>query len=277
MSRFLKLLLLVIGESNFEKGIYYLHDPIKPEYPASANFFRKALEEIILNFLPVYERVDIENIIQILDYKLGPLMNKTKRFLERTKNSTEILNDLIAYLPILLHPLSHYEVTSQVYKGELLQVEHLIPKLTDKLETLDIKNRYKCSVIEGRTLIRIKYTIDASVGHFSYYELRTIEPITLIDNPSGIPSISGVHCYTVKCWGENNGARVSNSRKEFNRNEKNSPEHNHDSLLDAYNKIHSYIIQNPRIGSFPKDANYLDAISYLDVDGNYQPITTAII
>ncbi len=269
--------ILTGGDSNFEKGIYYCHNTIKPEYPAAANFFRKALEEIIFNYLPLYERVGIENKIQILDYKLGLLLHKTKRFLERIGNSTETLDKIIPFLPALLHPLSHYDVTSKVYKEELKILEYLIPKFLNELKTLDIPNRYRCSPLEGRNLIRIKYTIDATTGHFSFYELRTTEPLILINNPAGLPSISDVQCITEKCWGENNGLKVPRSRKEFSNADKALPEHNHFSLLDAYDKIHSKIIQFHFIGNFPKDANYLDAISYLDQNGNYQPITTAIL
>ena len=268
--------IIKVGETNFEKGMYYLHNPTKPEYPAAANFFRKALEEIILNVLPVYERVDLENKIQILDYKLGPLINLTRRFLERTGNNTELVKKIITFLPILLHPLSHYEVTSQVYKVELLNIENLISKLHYELEALNIKNNYKCSSLEGRTLIKIKYIIDATIGHFSFYELRTTEPLLLINNPSGSPTISGVKCNTVKCWGEKNGATVNGSKKQFSKTEISLPEHSHISLLDAYDKIHSKIIQYPFIGNFAKAANYLDAISYLDQNGDFKPITEII-
>lgn len=269
--------ILVEGESNYEKGTYYLHHNIKPEYPAAANYFRKTLEEIILNYLPVYERVNIENKLQILDYKLGPLLSKTKRFFEKTGNNPDIINKILSFLPALLHPLSHYEVTSPVYKGELIKIENLIPKLIGELKTLDIPNNYKCSPLEGNTLVRIKYTIDSVTGHFSFYELRTTEPLLLINDPSGNPLLSEVHCTTEKCWGEKNGTRVAGSRKEFNQVEKTLPEHNHISLLDAYDKIHSKIIQNPAIGNFPKDSNYLDALTYLDQQGVYQPLNSIII
>ena len=81
----------------------------------------------------------------------------------------------------------------------------------------------------------------------------------LKNEPSGIPSISLVHCFIEKCWGENNGVIIPHSRKEFSNAEKALPENNFNSLLDAYDKLYAKIITFPHIGYFPQAANYLDA------------------
>ncbi len=52
---------------------------------------------------------------------------------------------------------------------------------------------------------------------------------------------------------------------------------NFSSLLDAYDRLHTKIIQNPAIGNFNKAANYLDTIEFLDEEGNYQPITNVMV
>jgi len=269
--------ILVVGQTHFEKGSQYLHDRQKPDYPAAANYFRKALEELIQANLPLYEKVDAENKIQIPDYKLGPLIYRIRRFLEKTGNSIEALNEIITLLPSLLHPLSHHEIASPVYKGELFVIENLIPKLLSELKVIDIPNQFRCSTLEGRTKIRIKYTIDSATGHFSFYELKTTEPLVLINNAAGIPTISAVNCFIEKCYGEKNGVRVVGSRKEFLDAEKTLPENNFNSLQDAYDRLHTFMITIPAIGVFAKSANYLDSIEYLDQQGIYQPISNAIV
>ena len=268
--------ILVVGETHYEKATQYLHDRRKPDYPASANYFRKALEQIIQDEVPGYEKADIENKVQILDYKLGPLIYKTKRFLERLDQNTETIDGIITLLPSLLHPLSHHEITSPIYRGELLQIEKLIPKFSAVLKALDCPAKIKCSPLEGRTEIRIKYTINNGTGHFSFYYLRTNEPMLLINYGSGIIKISATKCFIEKCYGENNGAEVAGSRKNFNNEEKAHADNNFNSILEAYDTIHSRIILFPPIGNFPKDVNYLDAIHYLDQEGNYQPIIDVI-
>lgn len=269
--------ILVVGESHFEKATQYLHDRVKPDYPAAANYFRKTLEEIIQNNLPPYEKVDAENKVLIPDYKLGPLIFRLRRFLEKTSNSTDTLNKIITLLPSLLHPLSHHEITSPVYRGELLIIESLIPKLLSELKAMDIQHQYRCSTLEGRTKIRIKYSIDTAIGHYSFYELRTTEPLLLINNPIGTPTISAVKCFIEKCWGENNGTRVPRSRKEFTNAEQALAQNNFNSIQDAYDRLHAIMITRPAIGIFAKSANYLDDIEYLDQQGIYQPITNVIV
>ncbi|MCB8999963.1 MAG: ATP-binding protein, partial [Bacteroidales bacterium] len=75
--------IIVVGESYFEKAVQYLHDNRKPDYPAAANYFRKALEEIIQNFIPKWETADTENT-QLPDYQLTQLVHRTKRFLNNS-------------------------------------------------------------------------------------------------------------------------------------------------------------------------------------------------
>ncbi len=128
--------ILVVGESHFEKATQYLHDRIKPDYPAAANYFRKALEQLIQDYIPEWETADAENT-QLPDYKLGGLIYRTKRFLDKSGNSSDSLNKIITLLSSLLHPLSHHEITSPVYRGELEIIENHIPKLIAELKSLD--------------------------------------------------------------------------------------------------------------------------------------------
>ena len=268
--------ILVIGESHFEKATQYLHDRVKPDYPASANYFRKALEELIQEFIPKWETAN-EEITQLPGYKLGGLIYRTKRFLDKTGNSSESLNKIITLLPSLLHPLSHHEISSPVYRGELEIIENHIPKLIDELKALDIKNNFKCSVLEGRNKIKIKFIIDAATRHFSLYELRITEPLVLKYNAVGSPDISGVNCFAEKCWGEKNGAAIVGAGKTFSKEERESPTYNFSSIQDAYDRLHAFMITIPAIGVFAKSANYLDDIEYLDQHGNYQPVRTVIV
>jgi energy-coupling factor transporter ATP-binding protein EcfA2 len=268
--------ILVVGQSHFEKGSQYLHDRQKPDYPAAANYFRKSLEEIIQEYFPKWETIDPE-ITQLPDYKLGTLIYRAKRFLDKSGNSSNSLNQIITLLSSILHPLSHHEITSPVYRGELVIIENLIPKLITELKALDIRSNFKCSVLEGRNKIKIRFVIDAATGHYSIYELRITEPLVLKFNAAGAPTILDVHCFAEKCWGENNGAVIAGAGKTFSKEERELPRYNFNSIQDAYDRLHAFMIKIPAIGVFAKSANYLDDIEYLDQQGNYQPITNVIV
>jgi energy-coupling factor transporter ATP-binding protein EcfA2 len=268
--------ILVIGQSHFEKGTQYLHDRQKPDYPAAANYFRKALEELIQLYFPKWETADVE-ITQLPDYKLGPLIYRAKRFLDKIGNESDSLNQIISLLSSLLHPLSHHEILSPVYRGELVIIENLIPKLIEELKTLDIPNNFKCSVLEGRNKIKLKFIIDAAAGHFSLYELRITEPSVLKYNAVGAPILLNVNCFAEKCWGEINGAVIAGAGKTFSKEERELAQYNFSSMQDAYDRLYAFMITLPAFGVFAKSANYLDEIEYLDQYGIYQPISNAIV
>lgn len=269
--------IIVDGETHLEKAIQYLHNLQKPDYPAAANYFRKALEQIIREEIPQYEKTDIENKVQILDYKLGPLIYKTKRFLERLHQNTQTVDKIITLLPSLLHPLSHYEITSPVYKGELRLIEFHIPLLLQELKSLDIPHKVKCSPLEGRNQLKIRYTIDNAAGHFSFYFLRTLEPLLLKQDNMGNVTISETKCCIESCYGMQNGHEVPHSRKNFSDQLKAHPDNNFISIKDAYNRVYNRIIIIPHIGNFPQEPNYIDAISYLDQQGVYQSLNSVIV
>jgi energy-coupling factor transporter ATP-binding protein EcfA2 len=248
--------ILVVGESHFEKAAQYLHDRVKPDYPASANYMRKALEELIQDYIPKWETTDTENT-QLPDYQLTQLVLRTRRFLGNSGNTTEYIDNINSLLKSLLHPLSHHEITSPVYRGELVIIERNFLKLEQQLVDLDIVNNFRCCLESGKRLKMI-FTINAGTNHFSYYELILKEPLTMKRNGATVPIISKVHCVADRCYG-NNGAVAYPT---FNPDKK-SPNFNYESLNDAYDRIHSYIIGTP-IGVFPKAVDYLTTLQYHD-------------
>lgn len=260
--------ILVVGENNLEKATQYLHDRIKPDYPASANYFRKALEELIQEFIPEWETADTENT-QLPDYQLTQLILRTKRFLGNSGNTTEYIDKINSLLSSLLHPLSHHEISSPIYRGELVIIESNFLKLKQQLIDLDITNNYKCC-IEGSKRLKMTFTIDAGTNHFSYYELILKEPLTMKHNGAGIPIISKVHCFADRCYGKNGATAYPT----FNPDKKNSA-FNYESLNNAYDRIHTFIIGTP-IGAFPKAADYLTTIQYHD-GTTWQPLTNIIV
>jgi len=65
--------IVIEGDSYYDKAIRYLNHRSAPDYPAAANYFRKALEELIQDFIPQWERVDAEST-QLPEYQLTQLV-----------------------------------------------------------------------------------------------------------------------------------------------------------------------------------------------------------
>lgn len=260
--------ILVVGESHFEKATQYLHDRKKPDYPAAANYFRKALEQLIQDFIPKWETADAENT-QLPDYQLTQLILRAKRFLENAGHPVTHINQIYSLLSTLLHPLSHHEIISPVYRGELTIIENSFLKLKEQLQNLDIPNNYKCCLEQG-TRLKMTFEISAATNHYSFYEILLKAPLTMKFNGGLAPIISKVHCVVDKCYGHN-GATPYPS---FNPDKKNA-NFNYESLQNAYERIHNYLT-GTAIGAFPMAANYLTTIEVHD-GTNWQPITNKIV
>lgn len=260
--------ILVVGESHFEKATQYLHDRRKPDYPAAANYFRKALEQLIQDFIPKWETADAENT-QLPDYQLTQLILRAKRFLANAGHPVTHINQIYSLLSTLLHPLSHHEITSPVYRGELTIIENSFLKLKEQLQNLDIPNNYKCCLEQG-TRLKMTFEISAAANHYSFYEILLKAPLTMKFNGGLAPIISKVHCVADKCYGHN-GATPYPS---FNPDKKNA-NFNYESLQNAYERIHNYLT-GTAIGAFQLAANYLTTIEFHD-GTDWQPITNKIV
>lgn len=246
--------ILVMGSSHYEKAIQYLHDNIRPDYPASSNYFRKSIEELIQDLVPKYELVGLENT-QLADYKLTKLLLNTKNFLIKIGEDISEINKIIGLLHNLIHPFSHHEITSPIYKNELLILEDAIPKLKILLIDLDIENNYKCILEKGKN-IKITFTVNSTINHFYFYELKLKETIILKNGTT--PNISFCKCHVDKMYGINNGIQIPEFRPS-----KNNPIYNYTSLENASDLIYDFL-QIYNGAPFPKNHNYLNQVEYHD-------------
>lgn len=248
--------IIVAGETNFERAVQFLHNRIKPDYPAAANYFRKAFEELIQKYIPKWELVNNENI-QYADHKLTVLLKSTKAFLDKTQNSNESITKVIGLLHNLLHPLSHHEISSPIYKAELIILENAFVNLRDQLKAMDIINNYKC-LMEFRKKIRITFYIDPSNTYKAFYELVLKDALILIRDPSGNHTISACGCYLENVCGTKNGTNLPAYNPK-----KNDPNFQYPSIDNAYDTIQNYL-RNQNSINFPKPRNIFNDIEYFD-------------
>jgi len=260
--------IIVTGESNYVKAIQYLHNRIKPDYPASANYFRKALEEIIPKYIPGYELVNEEKI-QLADFKLTSILYRAKYFLERANNDSSEINKIISVLNVLLHPLSHHEISSPVYKAELLMLEENIAKLENRLKGMDTANNFQCA-LDPYLKLKLSFIIDNTINYFIYYEIVLKEPAVLQMVSGGSTILLKTKCYTERAYGINNGVPLVESKPN-----KANPLFNYLSIEDAVEKIYTYLIGFTGV-NFPKPINYFDIVQYHD-GADWKPVTDKLI
>ncbi|NVM65081.1 energy-coupling factor transporter ATP-binding protein EcfA2 [Mucilaginibacter sp. SG538B] len=250
--------LLVSGKSNFEKSIYYLHHRVKPDYPAAANYLRKGLEELIQKHVPKYELANVENV-QFPDHKLTTLLYRTRNFLNKIGLPTTSIDNVLALLNVLIHPLSHYEISSPIYKAELQLIIDHYETLLAQLMTLDLNNDFKC-VLEPATKVRITFVVDQATQHVFHYEVVLKETVILLRNPVAHSILSKSACYVNKLYGYKNGNILPGGfspRKEH-------PNHSYTSLKDATDKIYAFVTGQGTV--FVRSADFTSDLEYYDID-----------
>lgn len=261
------------GFSYAEKGTVYLHHNSNPDYPAAANYYRKALEELISMYIPEYELAD-RNYIQIPEYKLGKLLECCRNALEKTNNSTYYINVIQGYLYSLLHPLSHHEITSLIYKQELKSIESAYYELKKQLQLIDFKNNYKC-IQERGSRLRIHFVINLSVNHTQSYELILEESLLLFKKNDGTLGITKSDCYICKLEGTKADGFPS-GKKTFKLSiKRDNPDFRYASLIEAVDKTY-YHITTIEGSSFPRPTNPFDIIEYFD-GMNWQSVSNLLV
>jgi hypothetical protein len=143
--------LIIPFEANFDNAIRHLRSTTRPDYPAAANYLRKYAEELVQGFLPDHERRNRdenkdgkEKFAILPEYKLGVYLDRTIELYQRFGWNADLLNRLKNALPTLLHPLSHFELSVSVYKGELEEAIEILLALKQQFE--NNKLRFKVAL-----------------------------------------------------------------------------------------------------------------------------------
>lgn len=86
------------------------------DFPAAANYLRKACEQLLEEILPLRHRLD-GNGEKI--WQLGILLIKAEDYFKTIPLSVQPVNDIQEHLKTLLNPLSHADLESAIYRQEL--------------------------------------------------------------------------------------------------------------------------------------------------------------
>jgi hypothetical protein len=104
------------------------------DYPAAANYLRKAVEEQIQKFPEKINRANNGTLLERLRNCLDNAINLIKKM----DNDIQDLQDLRDSLDLLLNPLSHRNQDYDIYKSDLQKVFDIIPRIETHIKELAI-------------------------------------------------------------------------------------------------------------------------------------------
>ena len=178
--------ILIDPSMNYEeKALYYYK---KKDYPAAANYLRKACESKLKDILPRHMQLK-ENDGEIVEIELlGELYTKFKEYCRINSFYVPALNQFETYTKIIFNSLSHDDLSANHYKSEIEEALKIIgefdkfkikkilePKLLrtalfDKVNTSGIKHNYDIDLKEN--LYWIQYDVQPAKFSVSSCQLR---------------------------------------------------------------------------------------------------------
>lgn len=199
--------IITSGDSNLERARKYLHDTTSFDYPASANYFRKCIEQLLTESFPksVF-RDDNEELLE--KYKLTQILGRSLQFCDTIPDYVATLpqivtdlNTLHGLLSSLLHPLSHYDPNSPVYRHELILIENAVISLAEILPHVDFSiHKLKLLLEKGEFL---KLTLNGTSGWIHEYQIKLEDNLYYYTDAIGGKRLSLTKCYICKMSGMN--------------------------------------------------------------------------
>ena len=233
------------GVSSFDKAKEYLHGQRPIDLPAAANYFRKALEELISEKnLP--KELFINNAFTIIPgFKLTQRAEALGQLFSLVGEDTKYIFDIESYLHPLIHPLSHYEEEAQIYRGELMAVEEAVKGLMVQIANFP----KKCRLLLGKKNdLCIQYN-KADGSYKSRYFVRLDDNLWLYKDNAGNAKLTDCKCKMILMEGEENGSPLATFYPSGNTHFK------YDSLDEALQKIYDHEVNK-------KNHNVIPCVDY---------------
>lgn len=266
--------LVIDGQSAIDKARSYLYSKDHPDYPASANYFRKAIEEILALKVPKDLMKD-EEMEQIESYKLTRLVNRLYLIISNLHNYKEDLTQLLRALNFiktmlapLIHPLSHY-VDNEVYRSELVELDEYVSLLEEHLIKADLCSNIRV-LLQKNTLLKFTFVGDGTWNFNYYYKLA--DHIFVYDNNTGGKSLSDsvLNIYRMQ------GVDGNNKQQKIEIGKSNHLYQNLQgtSIEERVNGLYTFIDNRYHTANFRKNSvDYTTHVSVLDeVNVNWNPL-----
>lgn len=219
------------GTSSYDRAKEYLHGQRNIDLPASANYFRKTLEELLSESYLPKELFLNEDYSVIPGFKLTQRLEALGHLFNKIGEDSSHINILQSYLHPLIHPLSHYEEEAQIYRAELVLVEQSINNLIDQIAIF--YNKCQLILAKGNKLI-INYN-QPDGKYAAKYHILLEDNIWLYKSPANLCKFTDAKCRMIYMEGINNGINQQPYHPT-----KNMTKFQYKSLDDALQKIFEY-------------------------------------
>ena len=235
--------ILVETDSLYGRACSFLNHPEHPDYPASANYLRKAFEELLL--CDLYDKaIRDENYEEIVAFRLTHLVTTCRDFVNQLPDycvpqasTAQNLADLWSLLHPLLHPLSHYVPDIPIYKAELKKAMNIFTALKDEFRMSDYTNH--CNVVLEKGL-KIEFVVKGASFWEYHYVLKLKDNLYSYDDNAGGKSISLCEMRVVHMqWLDTMGVK---HEMPIGPNNVVGQSMIYKSLQDCYNRITNYLV-----------------------------------
>lgn len=265
--------IVIRDNSLFCRACSYLNNNEHPDYPAAANYLRKAFEELLMNsFIP--PAVMEENCDFIPSYKLTILVKACKTFVAQLPHyivpqgvMLSCLADLSHSLHPLLHPLSHYVPSVPVYKEEL----HQVIRLYEIIQTESMQSDYKshCRVFWEKGH-KVRLIINGLSGWRYEYIIKLIDTLFIYDDDNHGRIVSAGECRVYSIVEHQPGRDDKNSLISDSCSLANVMRYS--SLEDCKNKLLEFLANNEGKND-PVAEPWTDSFSFSDDAVNYETLS----
>ncbi len=193
--------IVLLSDTYYSKACYHLQSF---DYPAAGNYFRKAAEELVEKYFPTEVIIGNDgqkrrNLKNYVDAAIGVY--------ERIGIDTTLLEALDSYVFLLLNPLSHRSIETNVYKTELNKVKDLIPNIMSEVQSLNLRE-----LIAAQNSLVIVFHNDIVIQN--EYTITTKEPIYLF-NRLGVELLSKSQCQSTESLTITNGVLSAKSKNNY--------------------------------------------------------------
>ncbi len=157
-------------------------DGFPPDYPAAINYLRKELEEILTTYLPkeIFKNQDGSTKPKLNDHLLASI-----KLYENFGLNSILIKQIYEYVYLLLNPLSHRDLESEVYKIDIEKVIQIIIKL--RAELLFYSSKIKKLLHRDQELI-LSFEVKTNV--INEYIIKIVDDVFLFVHDDGRFSIS---------------------------------------------------------------------------------------
>ena len=157
-------------------------DSFPPDYPATVNYLRKELEEILTTYLPkeIFKNQDGSTKPKLNDHLIA-----TIKLYDNLGLNSNLPKQIYEFVYLLLNPLSHRDLDSEVYKIDIEKIIDVIIKL--RIELSIYSSKIEKILHRDQELI---LSINANSTTVNEFLFKIEEDIFIFKNDDGTKTIS---------------------------------------------------------------------------------------